>query len=1151
MKNFSQKRLDCFRTFLQYQVTTLYDFCSFIVTMQAYSLTAQLERFIKKYYVNEILRGVLINTALLGGSLLVILLLEYWGWLPSVARTLLFFGYLAAFVVASVWWIGRPLFQLLRLGPRISYDQAALIVGQHFSDIRDKLLNALQLERQHQSHPDNSLLKAAIEQKERQLLVFDFRKAVDFRVNNKYLPYALPPLAVLLFLVLAAPSVVWEPAYRLTRFNQEFVPPPPFEFVVKEPLQTKENQTFLLRVETQGSVVPEEMYVETEAGTYRMLSESPGHFSYEFRTPRQNISFRLRSGKYASGVYLLKVLKKAGLQRLEVKARYPAYLSLPSETFEQGDLTVPEGTSLDFNLMLRHTHGVQVMADGETVFPSLRPEKNALSFSYVARRSLRYTLILRGVEGTGDTLSYTLNVIPDQPPLLELEERADSLLPTLRAFKGTASDDYGLRSLYFQYDIHSQGSDKNKKATQKINLPLPSGVKLFTFTHAVDFSVFNLQPGDEVIYAFTVCDNDGVNGSKCTTSPRRVLRIPTLEEQQKRTEQADQALMENLSGSLGQTDRLEKELNSLTRALNEKRSADWQERKKVEDLLKMEEQLRRQMEDLKKNIENANRLREQLPSDPTLEDRKMLEKQAEKLMSDELRRLLEEIQRLLEEQPDKALMKDLLEQARETSVSLEKQLERLKELFKKLELESLMQATADKLENLAREERKEEENNRKVSDKTPESQDKALERQEKLNEAFRQLQNDLKEIQQKNESLENPMENLEDLQEKARQVDSDMQKATEKLSQGQQRSASENQKKAAENMEEMAQELRNQIEQQRQEEQAEDAESIKRLLRNLLTLSFNQEKLMSELKQTSRNSPVFKDLAQKQRRLRDDARTVEDSLFALSKRQIRISDLVNKEIAEIRKNMEKAIQRLADRDGQSAGVHQQYVMTGFNNLAVMLSESLEQMQMQMSMKMKGGGSCSKPGASSEPSEGDMQKIKEMQKKLGEQLQKMAEQMKQGKEGQKPGDQQKVGNQGLHSREIAQIAAQQEMLRRKLRELAEKQGDLQQKKLLNEIQQQMEQNEYDLYNKRITEQSLMRQREIMVRLLEFEKAQRQQEQDEQRQSRTGIDPAPRNIPALREWEKEKERMTEMLRTVPPGLTPYYRERVNRYLDASRP
>lgn len=1117
--------------------------------MQPYSLTAQLERFVRKYYTNELIRGVLINTALLVGSLLVILLLEYWGWLPKVARTLLFFGYLVVFLLASVWWVGRPLAQLLNLSKRLSYDEAARIVGHHFSDIRDKLLNALQLERQMRIHPENSLLRAAIEQKERQLLVFDFRKAVSFKVNKKYLPYALPPLAVLLFLVLAAPNMVWEPAYRLTRFNQEFVPPPPFEFIVKEPLQTSENQNFLLRVETRGSVVPEEMYVETDNGAFRMLSESPGLFSYEFRSPRQDIPFRLRSGKYVSGVFRLKVLKKAGLLKLEVKARYPGYLNLTSETFDQGDLTVPEGTRLDFHLMLRHTHSVQVMVDGETVFPSLNPEKNSLSFSYVARRTLRYTIILNGIEGGGDTLSYSLNVIPDQPPFLELDERADSLLTTLRAFKGTASDDYGLRSLYFQYEIHSQGSDK--KTLQKVNLPLSSGVRLFSFTHAVDFSLFNLQPGDEVVYAFTACDNDGVNGSKCTTTPRRVLRIPTLEEQQRRTEQADQALMENLSGSLGQTDRLEKELNNLTRALNEKRNADWQERKKVEDLLKLEEQLRSQIEDLKKNIENANRLREQLPSDPTLEERKILEKQAEKLMSDELRRLLEEIQRLMEEQSDKTLMKDLLEQAKETSLSLEKQLERLKELFKKLELESLMQATADKLENLAREENKEADNNRKALDNTSDNKDKALQTQQKLNEDFRQLQDDLKEIQQKNEALDNPIESLEKLQEKAQQTESEMQKATEKLSKSQQRSASENQKKAAENMEEMARELRDQLEKQRQEEQAEDAESIKRLLRNLLTLSFSQEKLMSELKQTSRNSPVFKDLAQKQRRLRDDARTVEDSLFALSKRQIRVSDLVNKEIAEIRKNMEKAIQRLADRDGQSAGVHQQYVMTGFNNLAVMLSESLEQMQMQMSMKMKGGGSCSKPGASSEPSEGEMQKIKEMQKKLGEQLQKMAEQMKQGKDGQKPGDQNKTGNQGLHSREIAQMAAQQEMLRRKLRELAEKQGDLQQKKLLNEIQQQMEQNEYDLYNKRITEQSLMRQREIMVRLLEFEKAQRQQEQDDQRQSRPGEDPAPRNIPALREWEEEKERMTEILRTVPPGLTPYYRERVNRYLDPSRP
>ncbi|MCX7650902.1 MAG: DUF4175 family protein [Flavobacteriales bacterium] len=1105
------------------------------------SLRSNLEKFIRKYHLNAAIRGVLIHTGLTAGSLLLVVLVEYWGWTSREVRTVLFFGYAAVFLGATVAWILLPLLRLWRLRPGLDDVQAARIVGDHFPEIRDRLLNALQLEKLSAREPGNSLLLAAIEQKRRQLSVFDFRQAVSLKLNKKYLPYALPPLGVLIFLLLAAPRTVVEPAWRITRFRQEFQPPPPFEFVVQQPLQTEENRSFTLRVETRGASVPDEMHVETGEASYRMASEKPGQFYYEFRVPRQDVVFRLRAGKYVSQTFVLDVLKKAALVSLKVSARYPVYTGLVPEIFDRGDLTVPEGTRLDFSLALRHTRRVFLTTETSTSLPPFEPQEDRLTFSYTARKSLRYGLVLEGHEGNADTLTFELTVIPDQQPNITVEEKSDSLMPTLRAFRGEASDDYGLRSLIFQYEV--QRGEGEKTAEQKIALPLSSGARFFAFTHAMDFSILDLKPGDEVSYAFTVCDNDAVNGSKCASTPRRVLRVPTLEEQLRRTEQADQSVMENLGQSRQQTDRLEKELNQLSRNLTEKRQADWQERKKVEDLLKMEENLRRQMEELKKDIEKANRLREQLPNDPTLEDRKLLEKQAEKLMSDELRRILEEIKRLLEDNADRSQMKDWMEQARETSLDLEKQLERLQELFKKLELESLMNAAAEKLEQLAREEKNEALKNQQVPAREPDS--KAQETQKNIQDAFKNLEKDLNEMLQKNEQLEKPIENLENLQQQARETENALQKAMEKLQQGAPRQASENQKQAAEKMEEMARELRAQMERQRDEEQAEDAESIKRLLRNLLTLSFNQEKLMADLKQTSRNSPVFKDLSQKQRRLKDDARTVEDSLFALSKRQIRISEMVNKEMADIRKNMEKAIQRLADRDGQNAGVHQQYVMTGFNNLALMLSESLE--QMQMSMKMKGGGSCSKPGASSEPSEGEIQKIKEMQKKLGEQMQKMAEQMKQGKDGQKPGDQQKPGSQGLNSREIAQMAAQQEMLRRKLREMAEKQGGLQQKRMLNDIQQQMEQNEYDLYNKRITEQSLMRQRDIMVRLLEFERAQRQQEQDEQRQSRSGEDSPLRQIPDMREWEKEKQRLTEILRTVPPGLKPYYREKAEKYLS----
>ena len=68
---------------------------------------------------------------------------------------------------------------------------------------------------------------------------------------------------------------------------------------------------------------------------------------------------------------------------------------------------------------------------------------------------------------------------------------------------------------------------------------------------------------------------------------------------------------------------------------------------------------------------------------------------------------------------------------------------------------------------------------------------------------------------------------------------------------------------------------------------------------------------------------------------------------------------------------------------------------------------------------------------------------------------------------------------------------------------------------------------------------------MVRLLEHEKAERERELDEQRSSNEGLDLPKEDPSRFFEYQRQKAREAELLRTVPPGLKPYYRDRVNEY------
>ncbi|MGQ3014823.1 MAG: hypothetical protein ACT6QS_14025, partial [Flavobacteriales bacterium] len=70
-----------------------------------------------------------------------------------------------------------------------------------------------------------------------------------------------------------------------------------------------------------------------------------------------------------------------------------------------------------------------------------------------------------------------------------------------------------------------------------------------------------------------------------------------------------------------------------------------------------------------------------------------------------------------------------------------------------------------------------------------------------------------------------------------------------------------------------------------------------------------------------------------------------------------------------------------------------------------------------------------------------------------------------------------------------------------------------------------------------------------RMLESEKALREQDEDEQRESNSADDLIPDNIEKYLEWKKLQEGMKDVLRTVPADFVPYYRQKVQSYFNKS--
>ena len=1104
-------------------------------------LIGKLDDFIRKYYKNQLIRGIIYSFTACLLFFLTVTVLEYFAHFSTTVRTILFYGFILSASYILAVYIFRPLFQLYRLGKIISHEQAAAIIGDHFSSIKDKLLNTLQLNRQLEVNPSHAeLITASIDQRIAELKPVPFTSAIDLGKNKKHLRYALIPVMCLAVVLFTAPSLLKEGTTRLIRHSTYFEKPAPFTFeVVNKELKTVQQSEFELLVKVDGAEIPENVYINVNNAQYKLNKENTVSFNYIFKNVQQDTRFFLSADGFNSKEYELKALPNPLILNFDISLVYPAYLGKPAEKLNNtGDLIVPAGTRAKWNFNTRNTRILKLNFTDSVMQPE--EGNNNFSANRMLLRNNQYSIVTANEFMRGrDSMVYSITVIPDLYPTLQVEQQADSLASTQIYFKGLAKDDYGFSKLNFTYHFlkTSDSLDRIQKTFTE-NIQVNRNSNQAQFFYFLDVATLMIMPGDEFEYYFEIWDNDGVSGPKSTRSQTLIYRAPSLKEIAENAKKNNEELKSDLSESIDKAKKIQKDINEAARKLLEKKTLDFEDKKKMEDLLKQQKELEKKVAEMQKNNERNNTQQQEFQKfDPAIaEKHKQLQELFDKVMNDEMKKMMEELEKLLSEL-DKQKAQEMLDKMKMNNKDLEKELDRTLELFKALEVEQKMNEAIKNLDELSKEQDKLAE--KSADDKSDSKELK--DQQNELNKKFDDIQKDLKEINDKNKELEFPKD-MESTEQEEQEIDKDMQDSEQQLGENKKSKASKSQKGAAEKMQKMSKKMQEKQEAEEAEQQEEDMAALRYLLENLIQFSFDQESLMQELKTIDVNNPKYLKLSQQQRKLKDDSKMIEDSLFALSKRVPQISSIVNKEIGAINENITDAINRLQDRMVPQARSDQQYVMTSTNNLALLLNEAMDQMEQQMKDQKPGGKSCKKPGKGKpNPSAAQMKK---MQEALNEQLKEAREAMKKGK---KPGE--KPGGEGGMSEQLARMAAQQEAIRNELQKYNQQENKDGGNKLgdLGKLAKQMEETEKDIVNRRITEETLLRQQEIMTRLLEAEKAERERDQEEKRQANENKTDIYRNPPQFEEYKRLKMQEVELLKTIPPSLTPFYKNLVNNYFQ----
>ncbi|NNF59556.1 MAG: chromosome partitioning protein ParA [Rhodothermaceae bacterium] len=801
---------------------------------------------------------------------------------------------------------------------------------------------------------------------------------------------------------------------------------------------------------------------------------------------------------------------------------------------------------------------------------------------------------IRLVDANGRTnqnaVRYRLATLRDAPPQITLVEGAENVLAeTARRARFRITDDFGFArvSLFWRFAERRDGEAEADFRRVSIPLDAPRRLDQEVLTDWLPRDGSRTpQPGDVVEFYGEVRDNDVVSGYKAARTPVFTLRYPSLDEQYDQLDETQEETEDQLETIQDESEEFQERFEELRDELRRDPEPDWEDQRQLDQLMQQQESLQQQTEALTQQMENLLEQMQEgaLVTEETMRLYEAMQQVMEELDSPELREALEMLRQAME-QMDMRQMMEALDEIEFNEEEFRERMERALELFERLQTAQELDEAARRAEDLAEreealseaterlQEQQQGEQNDEASEGEPSEseqaegepsegeqqegesgeqsegepqqgeqspQDAAAER-ERLAQEQAQAQEEMEELQELIEQLQErmeeqrgaPTEEMQQMMEQMQQqnLPQQMQQNQQQLQQNQLQDAQQGQQQMQQQLQQMAQQMQQMAGQMSGEQSQLNMQAIRRVLDDVLTLSEEQERLADETGGLPSRSPALRPIAQQQVELAEGLAIVSDTLQALAREIPQMTYEVQRLSHDGLREMGQATERLADLQPGPASGHQKTAMTHLNDLALMLSELLNQMQ-------QGGGGGS--GMSMQQMQQQLQQMGQQQQQLNQQMQQMLNQM--------------AGERLTESQQeqARRAAAQQEAIRQQLQELMQEGGqglDPQTRSALQRASDQMRQIERELRGGRLSEETLQRQQNILQRLLDAERSVNQRGREERREGRTGEDEANPDRPdRLPPTDTESDRLRrDLIRALESGYAPDYQDLIKRYFE----
>jgi len=1106
----------------------------------------KLEGFIRKEKLHLILFGVQAFLAIVLISFSFFSFLELIANFSSIFRTILFLIFILLSVGLLFFLILKPLIKYISNIGSDAYFDAAEKVGENFPEVKDELINTMQLvsENKKGNLYSGNLIDAAFNKVFERVKNLDFKSLIKFDNAKKILPYFGATALICFAIVFFIPGMTTA-SYRLLNFNEEFVPPSKFVFEISPgSKEITKGDDVEINVKVKGSK-PNTVYLasrkeeEADFNDVELKADSNGRYSFKMNSVKSSFKYFAEADGFSSDYYEILVIDRPIVKTLELEITSPSYSRITKTVqLDNGNVTSLIGSVVSFNLSSTKKIKEAKLEFEDSTVVDLKAEENYASGKFSVRKDNSYKIKLIDENGNSNLapITYQVKALRDDFPVIELLSPTQnlSLANDNRVnLIAKSSDDYGFSKLVLKYRLSASRYETPQTEFSLIEIPIDKSLSEIDINYIWNLTPLFLAVDDVVTYYLEIFDNDFISGPKSAKTQILTVRVPSLDEILNEADQLQVESETDLEEILKDAEELKETLDEIDKELKkDDPKLTWEEKQKIEDAVEKFQELQNKVDEvndklgeMKQNLQENNLL-----SEETMEKYTELQKLMDEMTSEEMKKTMERLQNLMKEM-NRQMTQDELQNLKFDEEQFKKSIERTLNLLKRVQIEQKMDELMKRTEELTE---KQESLSEQTEKSNPDNQNEMNELSQKQDEITKDLENLQKEMENLQEKMSEvsdmPQEEMEKLMEEFQeQQNQEMsEQASQEMQQMQKQRANQKQQQLSQNMQQMQQVMQQMKDQMQQQNQMQTFTDMMKILDNILSLSKQQEELKKESENLEANSSKLDEMAKKENELSNNLNNLMQQMSDLAQKTFAISPEMGKSLGDAKKQMDNSTQAMKSRNGMLASNQQGEAMKSLNEAAMMMKNSMESM-------MQGG---SQGGMMSLMQQ--LQGLSGQQMNLNNLTQKL-QQMMQG--GITPQQQQSM----------QRLSQQQQLIQKSLEQLnKEAKVSGQSSKLpadLDNILKRMQEVVTDMQGEKLNEELIQKQENILSKLLDAQRSLNERDYEKERESRSGENVA-RNFPNELDLGSSKSLnkiRDELNKAVKEGYSRDYEELIRKYYE----